>query len=237
MGGDLLHLLDDLVGGGAQCRAANGHGAGSIRAAPVGDGVSIALYQADFLERHTEPGMDHLGIGCLVTLSVAVGTGDDRYRAGLVKPDFHPVVKRRGKVDKRTHADATQLSAGCGLRLAGRIARQVGDLGRVFGDAGEIARIVDRGQQRGERHLFLGDVVALADFHRIDTHLARCDIEQAFDHVDRLGASRATIGPGPGGVAEHDADMDMHRLVFIDIGIHHRADTGGHRRGGRQVRA
>ena len=94
VGCDLLCLFDNLVGGIAQRRAADGHGTRAIRAAPVGDRVGIALHQADFLERHAEPGMDHLGIGRLMALAMAVSAGNDRHRAGFVEADFHPVVER-----------------------------------------------------------------------------------------------------------------------------------------------
>ena len=55
MGGDLLRLFDDFVGGVLQCRAANRHRARTIGTATISDGVGIALDQADFLERDAEP--------------------------------------------------------------------------------------------------------------------------------------------------------------------------------------
>ena len=179
--------------------------------------------------------MDHLCIGRLMPLAVAMRAGNDGDRSGLVKADFHPVVERRGEIDERAHTDAAQLATRFAVRLAGGKAGNIGDFCCMFGNAGKIARIVDRRHQRSERHLFLGDVIALANLHRVDANFIRRDIKQAFYNVNRFGPPCTTIGPGPGGVAEHDADMDMHRLVFVNVRIHHRADAGGYRCGGGQI--
>ena len=99
MRGKALAALDDLVGRGAQCAAADHHAARGIGAAADRDLVGVGLRQMDFVFRHAEPVGDHLGIGGLVPLPMRQGAGEDRHFARWVEAQFHALVEDAGIVD------------------------------------------------------------------------------------------------------------------------------------------
>ena len=72
-----------------------------------GDPAGVALDDADLLERHIQPVVQHLGIGRLVAL--AVGLGADQHRDRPVRLEAHGGVLGRvahGRFDVIAHADA-----------------------------------------------------------------------------------------------------------------------------------
>src|SRR5271165_3835032 len=68
MGGKALAALDDLVGGGAQCAAADHHAARGVGAAADRDLVGVGLFEMDLVLGHAAPVGDHLSIAGLVPL-------------------------------------------------------------------------------------------------------------------------------------------------------------------------
>jgi hypothetical protein len=70
MRGKALAALDDLVGRGAQCAAADHHAARGISAAADRDLICVGLQEMDLIEGHAEPVGGHLRIARLVPLPV-----------------------------------------------------------------------------------------------------------------------------------------------------------------------
>src|SRR6202022_3539793 len=62
------------------------------------------------------------------------------------------------------------------------------------------------------------DQVPLAQFGRIDTHLVRRLVDEAFDNVDGLGAAGAAIGYGRRGVGEHETARHRNGGDVVGIG-------------------
>jgi hypothetical protein len=77
VGRDLLALVDDLVAGLGEGRAADRQRARAVGAHAEGDLAGVAVHDLDVLEGHAEGLGDELGEGGLVALAVAVAAGED----------------------------------------------------------------------------------------------------------------------------------------------------------------
>src|SRR3546814_9022092 len=82
---DLAALLDDLVAGLGDGRAADGQRARAVGAHAHGDRAGVAVHDLDVLDRHADRVGDELGEGRTVVLAVAVRAGEDGDRAGRVE--------------------------------------------------------------------------------------------------------------------------------------------------------
>ena len=111
-----------------------------------------------------------------------------------------------------------------------REAVRVGELERHVHVLGELAAVVDEGEPGAERHRFGRDRVAPAQLGRIDADVVGREIDHALDHVGRLGAPVAAVGPHRIGVGEHRRDIGVDRRRAINAGD--RADV--HHEGGRR---
>ena len=102
--------------------------------------------------------------------------------------------------------------------------RPVGELQSLIEDLLEAARIVGLRHGVLVGHLLGPDHVDAAHFSRIHLHLAGCRIEQAFDDVDRLGASSAAVGAGRRGIGQVGGDFEIDYRNVIDAGRDPRSD-------------
>jgi hypothetical protein len=142
---------------------------------------------------------DDLGEGRLVALAVAVRAGQDLDGADRVHPHFrrfpeaHAGAERahggRGRdpagLDVAGVAEAPELAALGGFRLARGEARDVGGLQRLVEVAAEVAHVIGHDDGRLVREG--GDEVPPAQFCRVHPHLARRRLHHPLDEVAGLG--------------------------------------------------
>ena len=117
--GDLLALLDHLVGG-FDDRGAAVHDRFRAAGAAAGEQlVAVALQQADALERDAELLGQHLRERRGVALAVVERAGDDGDGAvGLEADAAHLLRRRRGDFEEAADAEAAHLAALAALALA-----------------------------------------------------------------------------------------------------------------------
>ena len=116
-GGELLALLDHLVGGELKRIAADHHAARAVGAAADRDLRGVALHIADLLERHAEDFMGELREHRGVALAVRMGAAVDRQRAGRIELHVHAVVEDAAELDLEADRAAAQLAALLGFAL------------------------------------------------------------------------------------------------------------------------
>ena len=104
------------------------------------------------------------------------------------------------------------------LRLARLEAFEVGELQRQIHVLFELAAVVGEREPGLERHRAGRNVIAPAQFGRIDAQFVGGEIDHALDHVGRLGPAVAAIGPHRIGVGEHAGDVDVDRRRAVDAG-------------------
>ena len=104
-------------------------------------------------------------------------------------------------------------------------AGEVGELERHVHALLELAAVVGEGERGLERHGVGRNVVLAPQLRGIDAELVGGEIDHPLDHVGRLGAAVAAIGPHRIGVGEHRGHVDMHGGDAIDAG--QRADIAG----------
>ena len=233
--GDLLALVDHLVGGFDDRRTARHDRLRAAGAAAGDQEVAVALDQLDLVERDAELLGQHLGEGRPVALAVVERAGDDGDIAvGLEADAAHLLHRRRGDLEIVADAQPAQLAARLALGLARVEARDVGELQRLVEERGELAAVVGRARRRLEGHLLGLDVVALAHLDLVDAHLARRGVDQPLHEVVGLGPPGAAIGADRRGVGEGDLGRDLDQRRAVDGGevagdahrAHQRADIG-----------
>ena len=186
----------------------------------------------------------------LVALAVAVRAGEDGDGAGRV--DAHlagleqagPRAERAGDVRRRDAAgldvagvaEAALLALGLRRRLARLEAGDVGHLDRLVEVGRVVADVVGQADRRRVREA--GDEVLPPDLRRVHLHLARRLLDDALDHVGRLGPAGAAVGIDRRGVREHRLDLGVDRRRLVLAGEQGRVEDRRHRRReGREVGA
>ncbi len=212
-----LALLDDFVRRQHQGAARHVERARAAGAATV-DPFGVALFHRDGLERHAELLGDELGEGGLVPLPVRLGAAPQFDAAIVGEFDRSGLLAGgAGDLDIVAEAEAAQLAAAGGVRLARREAGLVGAL-EAFGEQVRIiAGIVFEapgvlvGQLRGRRQ------VAQADLGTVEAGLSRRRVHQAVHQIGAFGAPGAAIGIDRRGVGE----IALH----IGVGLGHAVDA------------
>ena len=124
MRGDLLAVLDDLVGRADDRVAADDHRFRAAGAAAGDQLVAVALHQPDAPERDAEPARQHLRERRPVPLPVIQGAGDDRHVAVRLEADAaHLAARRPGQFEIVADAAPAQFAARPALCLARRRSR------------------------------------------------------------------------------------------------------------------
>jgi hypothetical protein len=82
----------------------------------------------------------------------------------------------------------------------------------------KIAAVIGEGEPGLERHRLGRNVVAPAQLGGIDAELVGGEIDEALDHVGRLGAAVAAVGSHRIGVGEHGGHIGVDRRRAIDAG-------------------
>ena len=207
---------------------------------PNSTAAGVAVDDVDVLDRDAEAVGDDLRERRLVALAVAVRAGEHRHAAGRMHAHFARLeqpgaraerardVRRRDAagLDVRRVADAAQLAALRGLRLARRETGDVGQLHRLVQRRVVVAGVVE---QRDRRLVREGaDEVAPADLVLVDVQLARRGLDQALDDVGRLGPARAAIRVDRRGVGEHRGHfaVDRRRRVLARRAASRRGSSG-----------
>ncbi len=130
-----------------------------------------------------------------------------------------------GALDGVGEADAAQLAVLARLRAPLLEAGEVGELERHVHALLELAAVVGEGERGLERHGLGRNVVLPPQLRGVDTELVGGEIDQPLDHIGRLGAAVAAIGPHRIGVGEHRGHVGVHGRDAIDAG--QRADIAG----------
>ncbi len=219
MRGDLLAVLDDLVGRLHDGGAAHGRRARTAGAAAGDQLVAVALQQPDAVERDAELVGQNLRKGRRVALAVIERAGDDGHRAVVLEADAALFGgHRRGGLDIAGDAEAAQLAGALAVALARLEALDVGALHRILEQAGEVAAVVVDAGRRLERH-FLGlDEIAPAQLEPVDAEFGRGEVHRALHAERAFGASGAAIGGDQRGVGEHalGRHFEQRRAVHAD---------------------
>src|SRR5690606_20706214 len=114
-GGDLLALVDDLVGCARQGRTADRQRARTVGAHAHRHERRVAVDDLDILDRHAELVGDELGEGGLMPLSVAVRAGIDEDAAGRIEADLARFPQAYAGTERANHGgrrDAAGLDIG-----------------------------------------------------------------------------------------------------------------------------
>eukprot|EP00043_Microstomoeca_roanoka_P002426 m.38320 g.38320 ORF g.38320 m.38320 type:complete len:1021 (-) comp11478_c0_seq1:708-3770(-) len=249
---DLLGLVDHLVGGLDQSRAAHGQ-----RARPIGAHAhrrvgGVAVVDLDLARIDADHLGHDLGEGGLVPLTVRMRAGIDADRAGCVDPhgggfvktgagaQLSDEVRRRDAagLDVMGDAEAAQLAAFLRFLGPGGEARVIRDLEHLVHRRVVIPGIVFDRHGGGIGELIGLDEVLTPQLDRIDAQLARGFVDDPFQLERGLGAAGAAIGIDRHGVGKHrlHVHIDERRAV---IAGHQRAVQPGRDRGreGRQIGA
>ncbi len=161
-----------------------------------------------------------------MALALGDAAGEQGDRAGLVEPYLGALEALRGRaLDGVGEADAAQLAA---LTRFGAPALEAGEIGerkRHVHALLELAAVVGEGEPGLERHGLGRDVVPAPQLGGIDAEFVGGEIDQPLDHIGRLRAAVAAIGPHRIGVREHGGDVGMDGGRAIDAG--ERADIAG----------
>ena len=104
-------------------------------------------------------------------------------------------------------------------------AGEVGELERHVHALLELAAVVGEGERGLERHRVRRNVVFPPQLRGVDAELVGGEIHQPLDHIARLGAAVAAVGPHRIGVGEHRGHVGVHGRDAIDAG--QRADIAG----------
>ena len=202
-------VVDRDALGGERARAAG--------AAAGLDPVGVALDDADLLERHVQPLVQHLGVGGVVAL--AVGLGADQHR--------RPCRPRRTR-SRRARSDrpwSIRCSSTCRCRAAGplacasALARHPGPVRLLQAgvhDLGELAGVVELAGRGLERHLLGRDEVLAPQLDRVDAQLVGRVVHQPLHAVDRFRPPGAAIGVDRHGVGEHALHAVAQHLHVVD---------------------
>ena len=173
---------------------------------------------------------------------MAVGAGQDRDRARRVHADRGGLIETGPRAERTDHcggsdaagldiageADATQLPAGLGFRLAGRHA------GIVAGAEGGrkrrlvVAGVVHQGHGRLVGKLVRLDEVPAADFRGVDAQLPGGLVDDPLQQVGRLRTARAAVGVHGHGVGEHRPHMSVNQRGLVLTGQQGRVQIGRH---------
>ena len=195
--------------------------------------VAVALHQPDALERNAKPARQELRQRRPVALSVIEGAGDDGDGAVALEMDAaHLVRRRRRDFEIAADAAAAQLAGGEALQPALFESVPVRGLDCAREEAREVAGIVGRADRRRVRQFLRPDLVAPAQFDRIDADLPRRGVDEPFHVVVALRPAGAAIGADRRSVGEDAARRHLHQrravgadAVLGDVeGRHHRPE-------------
>ena len=220
MRGDLLALLDRLVGGLHDRRAGQHRRARDAGAAAGDELIAVALHELDAVERHAELLGEDLREGRGVALAVVERAGDDGDSAVVVEADAaHFGGAGGGGLDVAADAETAQSAGFLALALALLESGDIGLFHRVIEQAGEVAGIVDQAGRRRERNILGADEIAASQFEAVDAEFGRRIIHHAFHVVGAFGAPGAAIGRDERRVGEHalGRHFEQRRAVHADI--------------------
>ena len=206
VGGDLLALLDDQVGGVAHDDAGEPHRARRVRAAAFLDDVGVALVDIDVVERHAEPLRHALRKRGLVALPARERADHDVDPALRMHGDVGALARiAAGGFEIAAQPDAAQPLALARFGAAALETRPVAELhgaihhhaigAVVVGDALRV--LVGKRRRRNE--------IALAQRDAIEAVLLRGFVDQPLDDVDDFRPAGAAIRCRAHGGRKHRA--------------------------------
>ena len=150
----------------------------------------------------------------LVTLAVRYRAGNDRHRAARIEPHHDRLALRlRGLLDDVGKADAPEQPVLARLLTAALEPHVIRHLECPFEVLAELAAIERVDEPGLERHGTCRHRIAAAQLGPVDSHLARCIVDQALDDVGRLRPSRAAIRADARRVGESGGDLDVNAGV------------------------
>ena len=218
MGRDLLAFFNDLVGGDAQGRAADGHRTRCISAAPDGDRVGITLHQAHGFKLDAQKFAHHLRIGGFVPLPVGKRAGDHRDSARGIKPNFHAVVEKRRRFQIAGNTAPTQEAVLFTVLAAFFEAVPIGRLQNLIHNHIKLAAVIGVHQRRLVGHLIGLNEVNSAQLGRVLTHFCGRNIDQTLQDIRGFGPPGAPVGRGADGVGEDGIGLPPNRRDRVDAG-------------------
>ena len=252
MGGDLLALLDDLVGGVDDRLAADRERARAVGAHAHRRLVGVAVDDLDVLERHAELVDDELRKGRLVPLAVAVGAGHHLADAGMGEADLGALPKTDASAERADHgrrrdaagldvageADAAELALGLRSGTATGKVGVVRKLQRLVEMGLVVAGVVGERHRRVVGELVRLDEVLTAQLRRIPAELLGRRFDDGLEQIGRLGPTSAAIGVDRCGIGVHRIDRAMDRRRLVLTGEQGRVEIGRHAaREGREIGA
>ncbi len=210
MGGDLLALLDDRVGGVAHDDAGKPHRARGMRAAAFLDDVGVALVDVDVVERHAEPFRHALRERGLVALPAGQRADHDVDPALRMHGDVGALARiAAGGFEVTAKPDAAQPLALARLGAALLESLPIAELHRaihhraigavVVGDALRV--LVGKRRRRNE--------IAPAQRDAIEAVLLRGFVDQPLDDVNDFRPAGAAIGRRAHRGRQHGARADV----------------------------
>ena len=217
VGRDRLRLLDHQLGGAAHDDPRHAHRARRMRPAAFRDDVGVAGHQANAVEGHPEPVGDALGEGGLVPLPARQRADHDFDQ--VRRPHFDPGAldgKARGDLDRVGEPDAAQPAARPRLGAPRRKPVPVGEAKRPVHRLLVVAAVIGEPERRPVGHGGGRNQVAPAQRHRVETVLARGEVDQPLHRQHRLGPAGAAIRRGGRGVRHHRPGADMGGGKVVD---------------------
>src|SRR5262249_26256311 len=158
--------------------------------------VGVALDVIDLVRVEPEAVADDLLENRLVALALGDAAGEQRDRAGLVEPYLGALKALRGSaLDGVGETDAAQLAALARFGAPALEAGEIGERERHVHALLELAAVVGEGEPGLERHGLGRNVVLTPQLGGIDAELVGGEIDEPLDHIGRLRAAVAAIGP------------------------------------------
>ena len=214
---DDLRLVDHLVDGLGDCRAANSQRTRAVASHAERDLVRITMDDLDAADIDAELVGNDLREGGVVALAVAVRPGEDIHRSGgidanrggFIEPD--PCAKgachcRRGDaagLDIARQADTAVLAARRGFGPAGLEALVVDHLQRLVQRRLVIADVILQRHRRLVREGVLRNEIHPAELRRVHSDLSRRLVHHPFQKIGGFRTAGAAIGVDRGGGCRH----------------------------------